>query len=84
MIDSAADSDALCLTDLEACQPASALSPRPKRHCWRTVAYETETGHMLMAGEESAAPWVTYELGLTGWHRILIGLFPEGARQPFR
>ena len=52
MIDSAADSDALCLTDLEACPPASALSPRPKRHRWRTVAYETETvaGHMLMAG----------------------------------
>ena len=45
---------------------------------------ETVAGHMLMAGEETAAPWVTYGLGLTGWHRILIGLFPEEAWQPFR
>lgn len=74
------ESQAVYLTDLDACQPPEALSGFPKWRAWRVVPYETETltGHMLLAGEETGAPEVRYGLGREGWHRIYIGLYPEG------
>ena len=74
------ETSAVYLTDLDACQPAAALSHVPKPGAWRLVPYETETlsGHMLLAGEETGAPEVRYGLRRTGWHRITIGVYPEG------
>lgn len=73
------DPSAIYLTDLQRCQPASAVSPAPKRYTWLVQPYETTTltGMLLSAGEETAAPEVTLTLEETGWHRIYIGVYPE-------
>lgn len=41
--------------------------------------YETESfsGTMLVAGEETVPPTITYPLNVRGWHRISIGLYGE-------
>jgi len=41
--------------------------------------YETDTfgGTLLVAGEETVAPEITYPLAVRGWHRISIGLYGE-------
>ena len=67
------------LTDLDRCEPASALSSDPRLGHWRTLAYETETlsGVMLMAGTETAAPEVTYPLKATGLHAVSIGVWGD-------
>lgn len=43
------------------------------------LAYETENfaGTLLVAGEETLAPEITYPLKARGWHRISIGLYGE-------
>ena len=71
---------AIYLTHLDQCRPASALSPDPRPRTWRVAAYQTETlsGHLLMGGEETAAPEITLVLQQSGWHRIYLGLYPEG------
>ena len=50
------------LTDMDRCQPASALHPEPGPGLWRTLEYEMDalSGVMIMAGPETAAPDVTY------------------------
>ena len=67
------------LTDMDRCQPASALSSEPKPGLWRTLAYETDamSGVMLMAGAETDAPEVTYPLGVSGWHAVSIGVYGD-------
>ena len=52
------------LTDMDRCQPASALHPEPGPGLWRTLEYEMDalSGVMIMAGPETAAPDVTYPL----------------------
>jgi hypothetical protein len=67
------------LTDLHRCTPASALSRRAERGRWRLLEYETPSfsGTMLVAGEETVPPNVTYPLDVRGWHRISIGLYGE-------
>ena len=65
-------------TDLSSCLPASALAPRAAPHKWRTMDYAAGdlAGVMLLAGPETAAPPVTYPLGLRGWHAVSIGVLP--------
>ena len=48
------------LTDLDKCQPASALYPGAKARHWRMHTYETDTlsGVMLRADTETDAPGV--------------------------
>ena len=73
------DRDALYLTDLGCCQPTRAITPQPKRHAWRVMDYETESisGQMLIAGEETDAPEITYPVKKRGWHSISIGIYPQ-------
>jgi hypothetical protein len=72
---------AIYLSDLNNCQPQSALSQRARRGVWRTINYETDTfsGAMLVATEESEAPDVTYPVRRDGWHKIYVGIY----RKPF-
>lgn len=72
-------SDPIYLTDLTLCQPSQALSPEPKLGHWRTLAYETETlsGVMLMAGNETVAPEVTYPVEAQGLHAVSIGVWGD-------
>jgi len=69
-------SRAVVLTDMSQCQPASALSSKPKRHHWRIVPYEAGglKGNMIWAFPETAAPVVKLPLGVKGWHAIFVGL----------
>jgi hypothetical protein len=75
----AADARSVFLTDMARCEPASALSEVPRRGLWRTISYRTETfsGRMLVAGDETNPPEVSYPLEITGWHRIWVGVFQE-------
>lgn len=70
---------AVYLADLDRCEPQHALSARPKRGRWRTLDYATEAfaGTMLLAGEETVPPPVTYPMNVRGWHAISIGMFVE-------
>ena len=72
---------AVYLSDLNRCQPSSALSPRAKRSVWRTIDYTTDSfaGTMLVASEESRAPDVTYPVQHRGWYEIYVGIY----RKPF-
>ena len=68
------------VSDLDKCQPASALSSQPRRGRWRKLDYEASgfRGVMLVAGPETAAPEVTYPLRASGWHAISIGVHGSG------
>ncbi len=68
------------LSDLALCQPASALSRKPKRHHWRLLDYETAEvrGVMLVAGQNTAAPEITLPVPQKGWHAIYFGLRSYG------
>ena len=67
------------LTDLDRCQPGSALSTDPEVGRWRMMPYETDelSGVMLMAGTETAAPDVTYAPHVSGWHAVSVGVWPD-------
>ena len=68
---------ALYLTDLDRCQPQSALSRKPLPGHWRLLSYETDhlKGVMLVAGHETDAPEVSYPFHQKGWHAIHLGLY---------
>ena len=70
---------AIYITELDRCQPQTSISASPRRHAWHAVPYGTAdlSGHLLSAGEETAAPEVAVGLELKGWHRIYIGVYPE-------
>ena len=69
--------DPIYLTDLENCQPESALSERSRRGGWRLLPYQTDlvSGTMLVAKGENAAPEVAYAPRKDGWHAISVGVF---------
>src|SRR5437870_5718744 len=68
------------LSDMSRCRPQSALSRKPRRHHWRLLDYETDSfrGAMLVAGQNTAAPEVSYPLAQRGWHAIYFGLRSYG------
>lgn len=67
------------LTDMSRCQPASALSSKPRRNHWRLLDYETAhfKGVMIVAGQNTQAPEVTLPLNRKGWHAIYLGIHPH-------
>ena len=77
--------NAIYLSDLNNCQPQSALSQRARRGVWRTINYETDTfsGAMLVATEESEAPDVTYPVKRAGYDRepVISRLIQISARE---
>ena len=72
--------EAIYLTDLGRCRPASALSRKPRRNRWRLLDYQTDRlkGTMLVAGQNTAAPPVTCPLDRKGWHAIYFGIRSYG------
>ena len=65
------------LADMSLCEPASALSAEQKTGLWLLVDYETEDGVkgvMMYADSRQEPPSVTLPLGVTGWHKIFIGV----------
>ena len=75
--DRAFEAEPLYFTDMDSCEPSSAVSPSPGLGRWRTLAYEAEglSGTMLLAGPETAAAPVTYRLPVSGWHAISVGSY---------
>jgi len=71
---------AVYLSDLGRCEPASALSRKPRRHHWRLLDYEPPElrGVMLVAGQNTAAPEITLPVPQKGWHAIYFGLRSYG------
>ncbi len=69
--------DPIYVSDLERCQPESALSQRARHGSWRVLPYEADVvaGTMLIARSENAAPEVAYPLQKDGWHAISVGVF---------
>ena len=76
--DHALAAEPIYLTDLSRCQPADALSSKPRRKHWRTLSYTTDglEGVMLLAGPETAAPEIHLPLDVDGWHAVSIGVMP--------
>ena len=76
---SGAGGSAIYVTDLDRCQPQTALTTTYDQGCWRLIVYETDqhAGTMLVAGDETGAPAVTYPLNVGGWHAISIGLLRQ-------
>ncbi len=72
--------EAIYLTDLGRCLPASALSRKPRRNRWRLLDYQTGRlkGTMLVAGQNTAAPPLTCPLDRKGWHAIYFGIRSYG------
>ena len=68
------------LADLGNCQPASALSAKAAPNRWRLIPFEAELtkGDMLVAGQNTAVPEVSYPLKHTGWYAIHFGIYSEG------
>ncbi len=67
------------LPDMEKCFPQSLLSRDYEIGRWRLVDYASDSfeGRMLFAGEEAAAPEITYPLNIRGWYAISIGMYQE-------
>ena len=64
------------LMNLDACRPQSALSTKAERHRWRLLKFECDVGQgtMLVAGQNTAAPEISYPLDRSGWYSIALGL----------
>ena len=62
-------SEPIYRTDLDSCLPVESISRTPKLRHWRALEYATGSfsGVMLLAGPETAAPVITYPLGVQGW-----------------
>ena len=82
----ASEPNAIYLTDLEKCQPASALASEWKNGTWRLLSYATDSfsGNLLLAAEDNQPPEITYPLQREGWHRIYIGIYREPFTGPRR
>ena len=71
--------EARLISDLSTVQPQSALSDGVKAGHWRVCSYACQDikGKLLYASAQDEAPAVTLPLGLTGWHRVIVGLWGE-------
>ena len=71
--------EAIYLTDLERCQPQSALARKPMRNRWRLLDCETDhsRGVMLVVGQKEVEPDMAKDLGIGG--RAAADPTPKGA-----
>ena len=72
---------AIYLSDLSACQPASALSSGLEPEKWRVISYETVgglKGKLVHAESIIQAPEIRLPLAAKGWHKIYVAFWdPE-------
>ncbi|MCC6590002.1 MAG: family 10 glycosylhydrolase [Bryobacterales bacterium] len=75
------ESKAIYLSNLDQCQPKTALSRKPRRGHWRLLDFETDStrGVMLVAGQNTAAPEVSYSFNRKGWYAISLGIRSYGS-----
>ena len=64
-------------TDLTQAKPASAIRRDGAEASWIAVDYELtgRDGVMLFATPETKSPPLTLALGVTGWHKIYLGIY---------
>ena len=60
-----AERKAIYISDLDRCQPGTAISDKARHRHWRAIPYEAEgvSGTMVVAGIECNAPTLTLPLG---------------------
>lgn len=70
------EAPAIYRMDFDRCEPASALAREAQPQHWRLLNFESDAGNgvMLVAGQNTAAPEISYPLDLTGWYAISFGL----------
>ena len=68
---------AIYISDLDRCQPGTAISNKARHRHWRAIPYEAEgvSGTMVVAGIECNAPTLTLPLGMQGWYAIHLGVW---------
>ena len=64
------------ISDLSACEPASALSRNPRAHQWGLYEYETaeETGVAVYCRPHFHPPGLSLDLQAAGPHRVFLGI----------
>ncbi len=75
------------LADLSSAQPREAISPKPRKGCWYTIPYRTQTGIqgvMVARGQMTHPPDLRLSLPARGWHAIYVGLFGGSRIDEFR
>lgn len=75
------------LADLSGARPREAISPKPRKGCWYTIPYRTETGIqgvMVARGQLTHPPDLRLCLPVQGWHAIYVGLFGGSRIDEFR
>ena len=73
------------ITDLTGAQPHDALAAESRKGRWRISSYVSQgiEGKLLYADCQAEAPEVTLALGLTGWHRVTVGLWGPSEGFPY-
>ena len=71
----------ILLSDLERCQPSSALARSWQLNHWKLIPYEAEgvSGTLLTAGQNSGVPEVEYPISQRGWFAVSFGLMSKYA-----
>ena len=75
------------LADLSGAEPREAISPKPRKGCWYTIPYRTQTGIqgvMVARGQLTHPPDLRLSLPVQGWHAIYVGLFGGSRVDEFR
>ena len=75
------------LADLSGAEPREAISPKPRKGCWYTLPYRTQTGIqgvMVARGQLTHPPDLRLSLPVQGWHAIYVGLFGGSRVDEFR
>lgn len=75
------------LADLSGAEPREAISSKPRKGCWYTIPYRTETGIrgvMVARGQLTHPPDLRLSLPVQGWHAIYVGLFGGARIDEFR
>ena len=75
------------LADLSGAEPREAISPKPRKGCWYTIPYRTQTGIqgvMVARGQLTHPPDLRLSLPVQGWQAIYVGLFGGSRVDEFR
>ncbi len=75
------------LADLSGAEPREAISPKPRKGCWYTLPYRTQTGIqgvMVARGQLTHPPDLRLSLPVQGWQAIYVGLFGGSRVDEFR
>lgn len=70
------DRKTVILSDMSQCWPRRALADRLTRGKWKQISYEAGPYHgvMLWSPTGNAPGRITLPLGVTGWHRVFVGV----------